>query len=782
MGNKAFFIILLVFFVQFFAFGQGIRVDADNKPLNSVLVEIRDTYDIGFSFDDQLLSGYKVTLSKTFPNAEEAIKEIIGSFPLAYEKSGDVFIIFAIRQPKKKEPVYHLSGQVLDATSSEPLPYSHVIINGIARATDLKGSFAHISKSDSVFSIRVSQLGYYILDTIVQVGSDKMFYLAPSVIGLNEVVITGKAIEKSTQIGTQAGMEKLNHKVANYLPGYGDNSVFNLLRLQPGILASGEQTNDLIIWGSYAGHSKVMFDGFTIYGLKNFNDNISAFNPLMAKDIEVYKGGYDARFGERVGGIVNITGKNGGKPKPSFEFCVNNMTMNGMVELPVSKKSTLLVSFRQTYYDLYNPEDFNLFGRRESETNNGDLVTYTVVPDYMFRDLNIKYSAQTGNNDLFYVSLYGGNDNFSYSINEPYQNVKLLKDTEEENSQAGGSVFYGKSWATGNTTNFLVSYSGLQSVFKNDFRARHNFTNKIYPLQNLKSDNGLDEVMVSVDNRFVLQQNQTFEAGAGYIYNHSTLVEDTFDVNLVNINHEARRTFVYFQNVITNSRQGNFKIGFRMNYAHNMQKLYFEPRISASISMHDDWKLNGAWGIYNQFVVKTSVVDEYGNYRYLWAVSNGDDVPVASAMHLVLGTSYHRNDFTFSMEGFYKSTTGLTRYIRSQAFNIEGVFEGKSLSYGIDLMLQKEYRGHQAWIAYTLSKVEEHFNYQIRNIYRRAPQDQRHEVKLAGLVNLDPFYISANYVFGSGFPAGIFSLQGVEDDHNYSRLDVSFIYQFLDRK
>ncbi len=105
-----------------------------------------------------------------------------------------------------------------------------------------------------------------------------------------------------------------------------------------------------------------------------------------------------------------------------------------------------------------------------------------------------------------------------------------------------------------------------------------------------------------------------------------------------------------------------------------------------------------------------------------------------------------------------------------------------SRSYGFDVMLQKQYRGHQAWIAYTLSKVEDHFDYQRKSDFRRAPQDQRHELKMAALFNLDPFYISANYVFGSGFPAGIFTLAGYEDDYNYSRLDVSFIYKFLDRK
>ena len=76
--------------------------------------------------------------------------------------------------------------------------------------------------------------------------------------------------------------------------------MFNLLRLQPGILAAGEQSNDLIIRGSYEGQSQVLFDGFTLFGMKNFNDNISAVNPFMAKDIRLMKGGFPAELGGRV--------------------------------------------------------------------------------------------------------------------------------------------------------------------------------------------------------------------------------------------------------------------------------------------------------------------------------------------------------------------------------------------------------------------------------------------------------------------------------------------------
>jgi len=775
----AFLVLMLIGVTQVYA--QQIIVQANDTPLNKVLVEVRDGYDIQFSFDDKLLSQYSVTIDQSFANPEEALKVLLSGLPLTFEKSESVFIIYAIEPKKNKKPVFRLAGLILESGTNEPLPYSHVIINGNALVTDLKGSFSYLSKEDSIFSLQASQLGYYFLDTIIEPGTNHRLFLTSSVIGLTEVVILDKRIEKSMQIGQQAGMEKLNHKIANYLPGYGDNSVYNLLRLQPGILASGESTSEPIIWGGYSGHSKIMFDGFTIYGLKNFNDNISTFNPFMAKDIEVLKGGYDVRYGERVGGIVNITGKNGNRQKTGFEFCINNMTLNGMLEVPIAKKGSLMVSFRQTYYNLYDPWERTI-SRNNGSQDSGNVLTLDVVPDYVFRDLNLKYSMNFSKKDLFYISLYGGSDRFSYAINEPITHVSLLKDTKEEMKQGGASAFYGRTWLKGNTSNFSVSWSGLQSYFSDDVRTENQYSGYVNKLQDKQSDNGLDELTARIDNRIILDEHQALEFGGGFMYNQSTLLEDTFGINSANISSDAQRTFLYVQNVISNPGLGNFKVGFRTYFAHNIGKAYFEPRVSASIKLGETWKLNAAWGIYNQFVVKSSVVDLLGNYKYLWAVSDGEDIPVTHASHFVLGTAFHKSDFTFSLEGFFKNTSGLTRFIRSKKWNIEGIFEGESRSYGFDVMLKKDYRGHQAWIAYTLSKVEEHFDYQRKNVYRRAPQDQRHELKLAALFNLEPFYISANYVFGSGFPAGIFTLTGYEDDYNYSRLDASFIYKFLDRK
>jgi hypothetical protein len=775
--------LLFLFFlsVPILTLSQQVVVRANGKPLNEVLISISTAYGIQISFNDRQLSQYKITSDHIYPSPELAIQGLLNGLPVDLVKNGDVFIIITQKKPVKPKS-YIVSGQVLEKGTMEPLPYSNILINGNGMAADLNGSFTYITSTDSVFKIRASHLGYYILDTLVNGNTNYRFLLTPSVIGLTEVVIKNSRIEKSTLAGREAGMMNLNHQVANFLPGFGDNSVFNLLRLQPGILASGEQTNELIIWGCYEGQSKVIFDGFTIYGLKNFNDNISAFNPLMAKDIEVFKGGYDARFGERVGGIVNITGKNGNTENTSFSVNLNNMTLNGMVEIPIAKNGSLVIALRHTYYELYNPGDVNdLLNRRKGRDSTAN-IDVNIVPDYRFRDINLKYSAKFHERDLFYISLYGGNDQFSYNIDEPVNNVVIIKNTEERNIQSGGAVFYGKSWKNGYTTNFSLNYSVLRSVYSDDLSVENIHQQKTTQKKNLDAENIVRENTLQIDNRFPVHKNHILEGGMVFKGNLVELAEDTFNIVQASFKEDARRLTLFFQDNITILKVIDVKAGIRVTQAINLQKFYPEPRLSVSVKAGGRFKINAAWGIYDQFITKSSIVDDYGNYRYIWTVCNNDDIPVLSSMHYVLGTSYNYNDLMISLETYYKDVEGLTRYVRNTQNNLEGIYEGIGRSYGMDVMIKKDYKWFSGWISYSLSKTEEIFEYFKEDKYRRAPQDQRHEVKLAALANFDPFYVSSDYVFGSGFPSSPNILADDGDNLNYSRWDVSFIYKFLDRK
>ncbi|HDO28191.1 MAG TPA: TonB-dependent receptor [Bacteroidetes bacterium] len=776
--KKAFIFFFL--FAGFHAYAQEIRISVSGEPLNKVLAGIRDDYKVQISFDDHLLSQYVITLKARFKNPEKAINKLLSGLPFDYEKPDNVFIIYQ-RKTEKKKKEFYLSGQIIDAISHEPLPYSHIIINGRPLAADVKGSFMHVSVTDSVFTVQATHLGYYILDTTLKAQTGLRIALTPSSIGLKEVVIKDRPVEKATQIGDKPGLMKMNHKIAFFLPGFGDNSIFNLLRLMPGITASGEQTNDLIIWGSYAGQSEVLFDGFTVYGLKNFNDNISSFNPIMAKDIEVHKGGYGVRFGQRVGGVVNVTGKNGNMQKPSFTFMINNMTLNGEVEIPILKKSSLVLAFRQTYYNLYNPSDMGGLIRRNHDADTSNDIDVNIVPNYRFRDMNIKYSLKINDNDLFYVSLYGGDDKFSYNIDQPVDKWRLIKNTLEKNTQTGGTVFYGKTWKNGNTSNFNLNFSQLNSGYSDDLKLKHRKINYTAQLSDKKTKNLVSELTLRNDNRFALGKYHILETNEGLVYNHVVLKEDTFNVKSVDIESFAQRFFVSVQDYMALGKKVIFKPGLRLTYAFNLNKLFADPRLSLSVQLGEHWKFNAAWGVYHQYITKSSVVDEMGNYRFIWAIANNVDVPVLSATHFVLGLSLHQKGWTFSMEPYYKRVYGITRYFFSQKYLWQGILVGDSKMYGVDFFLQKDFKGHSAWISYSLGKTEERFTDLPDDSYHRAPQDQQHEIKAALLLNFDPFYFSTNYVYGSGFPYAPYPYNQ-EKDLTYNRWDVSFIYKFLNRK
>jgi len=737
-------------------------------------MELARDYGIQLSFDDKLLSAYTINLQKSFNNPEEAIAFLIKDYPLDCKQIGDVFTLYCTRA--EETPTRHnISGRVIDSQTGETLPYSHIIINQSGLVTDFNGSFSFVS-TDSLFQLSISYLGYYIKDTTLNPGRGYDLKLRPSIIGLQEVVVEGSMLERSGQIGEEAGVVRLNHKIAYRLPGNGDNAVFNFLRLQPGILAAGERSSELIIWGSYSGHSKTLFDGFTIFGLKNFNDNISFVNPYMAKDIKVLKGGYSVDYDDRVGGIVDISGINGSVNKPSINLNINNMTLNGMASIPVTKRAALTLAYRHTYYNLMDADDLNISGGRQ----NSGKYDINIFPDYNFGDFNVKFGGSTSGGDNYFISLYNGKDEFSYDIEQEKNNLNVSLDVEEENRQRGGSAFYGKTWKNGINSHLSISASGLnKELYEKQLVTRTSgMGGNLPPGREVLFTNDILELGVKNKTRIPLSEKQMLEAGWNYTYESVSFRQDSLEQNLVSSEDQSHRLGIFVQDEIRPTKRLSIRPGIRLDYPIHLEKVYLQPRVQLTLDLSDHWRFNGAAGMYNQFISETSVMDELGNMRYVWAICNNTDIPVLKANHLVSGFTYRNRGFTVGLEGYYKTTSGITRYRNFWREDIQGIYQGEARMYGMDLMIKQYYRKHEAWASYTLSKTEESFPYLPEDVdYVDAPQDQRHEVKGALLLNFSPIFFSTNYVYGSGFRPPPSPDSDPEDRYPYKRLDMALIYR-----
>lgn len=817
-------LILITSLISCFAIAQTeiIKVDVTNQSLNMVFVQLRNQYNFQFSYSDNQLSQYKITVSKVFNNKDETVRYLLKDLPFAIRKSGEVFIIIPDKKKQKggtgKEQK-QISGQVVEAGSFEPLPFSNILINNHPLIADVTGTFNYTASADSSFHVRISHLGYYICDTTLHSGFSHQFKLVPSTEKLPEVLVTNNSVEKSTMIGDKAGKITLNPNIARYLPGQGDNSIFNLIRLMPGISAAGEQSGDLLMWGSSEGQNQVTFDEFTLFGLKNYSDNISAINPFLVKNIEIMKGGFEAKYGNRIGGIVNITGKNGNIQKPVFSLNVNPTTINGMVEVPLFKKSSLLVAYRQTYYDLFSSEDFNFFTpvrpqprdlqTKSAQARNVQFDLNVYPNEYTFRDLNLKYTWNFDNGDLFYVSLYGGSDFFSLSTNATTTRefrdksgklistpltINLLND--EENIQRGLSAFYNKTWNEKLISKFVFAHSDFSRKIADEVKSSNSNTQVDYNNDSFKTGNKVFETALKIDNTLSLVHGHQIEFGGGFIHNEANIENKASLLDTLSIDTLSRfknsRIFAYIQDNLPIGKRFSVKTGIRMNLTTSSPNLYFEPRLTATYKLSENMKLNASWGKYNQFMYKISNADKDQNYNWLWVTAN-DNIPVLKASHLTGGINYFKNDLTINIDGYYRTARNMTKRVfepkfePGSGFRSEGFFPmyGDGKTYGVDLYVRKDLGKHSVWGSYTLSEAIERFARAGINLpaYTLAPQHQKHEFKVASVFNVGKFYLSANYVYGSGLEVlrQIYKNE-VNNDVSYNRVDAAVTYRFTPRR
>lgn len=153
--------------------------------LNEVLIALRDDYGLSLSFDDKELSKYYITLNKEFDSPKAALDFILKDLPVTYEKSGEVYLFYLKEHSPKESTMYRLAGKTVASESLESLPFTHVIINGSGGITDEFGNFNFESKSDSTFRLKISHLGYQVLDTLLKHGLNHQIKLVSTLLRID---------------------------------------------------------------------------------------------------------------------------------------------------------------------------------------------------------------------------------------------------------------------------------------------------------------------------------------------------------------------------------------------------------------------------------------------------------------------------------------------------------------------------------------------------------------------------------------------------------------------
>lgn len=729
-----------------------------------------------------------------------------------------------------KRAAKSISGRITDQATGESLPSASISVEGTA----IRG----LSNGDGYFTLKlpadtgtlsVSYAGYQ--PKRYQVGPQSAAVQIEMVSAgnvLDEVEIRGlKGNGVMNSDPRKVGVVQLSPAKLTELPSMGERDVLRAFQLMPGIGGSNESSSGAYVRGGTPDQNLVLFDGFTVYQVDHLYGFFSAFNANAVKDVQMYKGGFSSRFGGRLSSVTDISGKEGNKKEFNLGGDLSLLSLNIYAEMPLSSKSSALVSVRRTYQGILYDKLFGKLSNPGAATQTpaggglggpggfgGRADNQTQVSSW-FYDLNGKYTYSPDDKNVFSLSYYSGADDLDNSrdlgipgsLSGSLNSSSITDLTKYGNLGTSGK--WSRRWNERLYSNTLVSFS---NYFSDRNRSTSNsVTDSSGATAEVNNgtfeNNDLKDYSAKSDWEYTLGNKVKWLFGGFSSIQDISYVYAQNDTSTLINQHNKGLTAGGYTEVELKVGELVAQPGLRMTYYDLTGKAYLEPRFSASYALGDKWMLKGATGKFYQFANRVIREDILSGSRDFWVLANGSSIPVGNAWHYIAGASYETGQFLWSVEGYYKTLTGLTEYslrqLRSGGFRNatvtleENFYNGEGYARGIEFLLQKKTGHYTGWIGYTWGQAYNKFlNY--GEGYYPASHDVTHELKSTNLYHYGRWSLAANWIYATGkpytAPIGNFTIdkagtgavtsltitgKNTERLPAYHRLDLALTYDFV---
>jgi len=774
---------------------QSQNTQKDSISFYQAIKLIEKEKKISFAFNHKLFLNKKVIQFNPKDPIEDIIPLLIDNKEFLIEKSDGTYLIV----PKNKSVSENIAivGVVIDKTTGETLPNAIVYVKATGKntVTNKDGKFSFLGIASDTTLLEVRYLGFesktFKINEFSNPSNIELTLVnKPSV--LKEVTVLDQK-EKVFEISTQSSKVSIDIDEFNMLSNFGEPDVFRAIQLLPGVNGTEETSASLIIRGGLPEHNLVLFDGFTVYQLDHFFGTFSAFNSNVIKDVQIYKSGYDAKYGSRISGIVDITAKTGNTYKPTVNLGINLISANAVVEIPFSKKISFLLAGRRSYTDVIQTTLYKkLFNNvKENDPNaitqSGEDVSF-LNPEFYFFDINSKLTYRINESNLLSLSFYHGKDNLfiddSYSESSSFPvdyNYEYSSQEKTDWGNTGISLRFAKQWNKKLFTELYVSGSNFfrNSILDNSYKYEYDTINENYN-STFTSNNLVDESSLKIDSEYKINDVNSINLGLYSIKNQINYLyfyDDQPELADLDLEENGSIGGLFSQYNYSNGKT-SVKLGFRLTSSSvAFYNPYFEPRASFSYQLNSKLNIKASYSKNYQFVVNTVITDPTSTTTTFWQLANDIDIPVLSANHYTTGLTFSKNNFVIDLEGYFKQINGLTLY--SYNSDTDELFSlGSGKSFGLEVLIKKQIKTYTGWLAYTFSKSENSFNNINNGNYFAADYDQRHEIKIVNMLTVGKWDFSATWIYGSGkpytpIPTGSYAVDSISSTIFYPSLDLN---------
>lgn len=645
---------------------------------------------------------------------------------------------------------------VVKDQNGAPIELANVRILGtsIGTSCNLKGEYSLSFESRDTLTVQYSMIGYETRKRQLRSPRDsiRIDVMLPS---YDAMLGTATVVGQSQQSTT---VQKIDVGATQQMPSTTGNGVEEIIATQAGVSTHNELSSQYNVRGGSYDENCVYINGVEVYRpmliRSGQQEGLSIINSDMVQSIGFSSGGFEARYGDKMSSVLDITYK-----KPTeFEASANASVLGAGAYVGWGNdafSAMTSVRYKTTKYLLgaldtngeYKPNflDYQLvMSYHPSERWSLDILGnisdnhYTFIPADRQTNFGTMYDAKS-----FFVDFDGQEkDQFrtlfgSATLTHHFspQTYLALQFSTFNTKEAETYDIQGQYWLQEATSQEQLGVGTYLEHARNNLRAN-------------VFDTGL---------RFRTKKaNHTLQAGFDWkreIINERSIeweMRDSMGYSLPFDEESLRLIYSLRANTdLTTNRlelfaqdtwrrhldAGMLNVTYGLRFAYNdwNNEPIVSPRASIGFlpSANDNWTLRFATGLYYQSpfykeLRDTTLINGIAN------VTLNRDIKSQRSIHFVAGADYTfrvaGRPFKFTTEAYYKALSNLIPY---SVDNVRVVYYGRNMARGyatgIDFKVFGEFvPGTDSWVTFSLMKTSE----KLDGKWLPRPTDQRFNVNL----------------------------------------------------
>lgn len=517
--------------------------------------------------------------------------------------------------------------------------------------------------------------------------------------GFSEVFEEPEYFEGVDRVESMPSQKRVTTKEAMFIPGVQGDPIKSIQSLS-GVTSLNDSTGELFIYGSKPEETITTINYLPIGYLFHAGGLHSVVSPDAIEQIDAYLAGFDATYGDAMGGVINITPK---YPQDEYKGYVHLGLYDSSfgVTAPLSDKASIYIGARRSYFDLVLAAIGRASGTLSEDTN----TTYTEFPNYYDATVIAKYAPDS--NNIFSAELITSHDALDI-----YSQSNKVKDPE-----AVGQIKadYGFTTVGARHQGYYRDYESNTLLYykhqRDDVRLFDG-----YFVDTVSHESGFfhKSTFSQFDSHKLVGGIEIKNTNTPSELNISTPPSpDNPDYDFTTeekfyVNETINTTFstLFLEDIFSVTDKFVIRYGARFNYSnYNNLNSYIDPRLSLLYRLDSSNNLSFATGIYTQAPRGYRVVRDVGN-PYLG---------YERAEHYVLhyDNSYFEN-ITFNIDGFYKKYQDLIVEDSTSRFSNSGAGH----AYGIDTNVKIRYENYYLYGAYTYMNAKRSLEASDSTLYR----------------------------------------------------------------